>query len=216
MGQYQQWLHYQEVDRRFRATLEALETELVRLESQLDTVFLDQLVQQANPLAANSIISALLARQSTGTNGHIPSNNESSSFSQTFEQESVASLDTPSPEAHLHGGALPDFAPQQVEQSEHYFEFPSFPPASHPEIELLPEDLFAFMDENALTDPQVELPWWLRKITIASSDAESGRPIDQESMRTNRLVQRWIERWGRQTWTVFTPEGESEDTPDAP
>ena len=216
MGQYQQWLHYQEIDRRLRATVEALETELARLESQLDSVFLEQLMQQANSLTANPIIAALLAHQVASTNGHIPSTNDPSSFSQTFEQASAASHETLSPEL-LDWGRLLDFGPQQIEeQSARFREFPAFLSASHPEIELLPEDMFAFMDQQAQTDPQVELPWWLRKITITSGDAESGRPIDQESIRTNRLVQRWVERWGRQPSTAFTTEGESEETPDAP
>ena len=228
MGQYQQWLHYQEGDRRLRSTLEVLEIELARLESQLDSFFLEQLVQQANPLPTNSILSTLLTQKSASTNGYIPSNNEAPSFSQTNEQEYGASHETLSPEI-LDRGGLPDFGPQQIErmgqtgqteqmgqtgQADHFLDLPPFPSASHPEIELLPEDLLALMDEHAQTDPQVELPWWLRKITIASSDAESGRPIDQESIRTNRLVQRWVERWGRQTSTAF-PEEESEDTPDA-
>ena len=222
MGQYQQWLHYQEVDRRLRSTLEVLEIELARLESQLDSFFLEQLMQQDNPLATNSILSTLLTQKGASTNGHIPSNNEASSFSQTNEQEYAASHETLSPEL-LDRGGLPDSGPQQIEQmgqmgqmgqADHFLDLPPFPSASHPEIELLPEDMLALMDAHAQTDPQVELPWWLRKITIASSDAESGRPIDQESIRTNRLVQRWVERWGRQTSTAL-PGEESEDTPDA-
>ena len=39
---------------------------------------------------------------------------------------------------------------------------------NHPEIELLPEDMIAFFDEHEQTDPQLELPWWLRKITVSS------------------------------------------------
>ena len=222
MGQYQQWLHYQEVDRRLRSTLEVLEIELARLESQLDSFFLEQLMQQDNPLATNSILSTLLTQKGASMNGHIPPNNEASSFSQTNEQEHAASHETLSPEL-LDRGGLPDSGPQQIEQMEqmeqmeqvdHFLDAPPFSFASHPEIELLPEDMLALMDEHAQTDPQVELPWWLRKITIGSSDAESGRPIDQESIRTNRLVQRWVERWGRQTSTAL-PGEESEDTPDA-
>ena len=222
MGQYQQWLHYQEVDRRLRSTLEVLEIELARLESQLDSFFLEQLMQQDNPLATNSILSTLLTQKGASTNGHIPSNNEASSFSQTNEQEYAASHETLSSEL-LDRGDLPDSGSQQIEQmgqmgqmgqADHFLDLPPFPSASHPEIELLSEDMLALMDAHAQTDPQVELPWWLRKITIGSSDAESGRPIDQESIRTNRLVQRWVERWGRQTSTAL-PGEESEDTPDA-
>ena len=215
MGQYQQWLHYQEIDRRLRATVETLEIEMARLESQLDSVFLEQLIQQGDSLAANPIISTLIAQKFASTNGHNPAHNELLSFSETIEEESAASPETFSPELP-HREGLPDFGPEQIEQSDYFPEFPPFSSATHPEIELLPEDMFAFMDEHGRTDPQVELPWWLRKITITSGDAESGRPIDQESMRTNRLVQRLVERWGRQPSPESTTDGESEDTPDAP
>ena len=67
----------------------------------------------------------------------------------------------------------------------------------------MPEDMIAFLDGHERTDPQLELPWWLRNITISSRDEQAGRPIDYKSIRTNRLVQRWIERWGRQPSTVL-------------
>jgi hypothetical protein len=74
---------------------------------------------------------------------------------------------------------------------------------NHSEIELLPEDMIAFFDEHEQTDPQLDLPWWLRKITVSSKDQQAGRPIDHNSIRTNRLVQRWIERWGHQPSTTL-------------
>jgi len=57
----------------------------------------------------------------------------------------------------------------------------------------------AFFEEHEQTDPQLELPWWLRKITISSKDEQSSKPIDHNTVRTNRLVQRWVERWGHQS-----------------
>ena len=77
-------------------------------------------------------------------------------------------------------------------------------------MHLLPEDMFAFFEEHSQTDPQIELPWWLRKITIISKEDDSSKPIDQESIRTNRLVQRWVERWGHQSQGSYLPESESE------
>jgi len=43
------------------------------------------------------------------------------------------------------------------------------------------------------TAPQVALPWWIRN--LASTDM----PIDQQSDRVNRLVERWAQRWHRQS-----------------
>lgn len=60
MGLYQQWLRYQDVERSLRKTRRALEEELAQLESQLDTIFFEQLAQHEYPLQANPILSALL------------------------------------------------------------------------------------------------------------------------------------------------------------
>jgi hypothetical protein len=82
--------------------------------------------------------------------------------------------------------------------------------AGEPVVELLPEDMNAFLDENSSTEPRLELPWWLHRITNGTD--ESGRSIAPErgANNTNRLVQRWIERWGRQS--VPPPEEEIEET----
>jgi hypothetical protein len=80
---------------------------------------------------------------------------------------------------------LPNFGPQQV---------PSLPSVPNSEIPLLPENMGAFFDEHTPTEPQLELPRWLRN-AINHPDG----PIDWETIRTNRLVQRWVERWNRDT-----------------
>lgn len=56
-----------------------------------------------------------------------------------------------------------------------------------------------FFDEYGQTQPQIELPWWLRNIALAASIDRTNRtgPLDPETLRTNRLVQRWLERWGQ-------------------
>ena len=217
MGQYQQWLHFQDIDRRLRTTLDALKQELAQVESQLDDVFLEQFVQQADSLTTNPIISALITHITASSNGHsLPQDSiedcPDGSSQEAAEQTSADPIETISP-ALLHWGELPDFGPQEMHPLDQRGVSP-FISIDHAEIELLPEDMFAFLDEHMQTDPQLELPWWLRKITITTGDADSGKPIDEESIRTNRLVQRWVERWGRQSQTpgAFTPESESEGT----
>jgi hypothetical protein len=59
MGQYQQWLRYQEIDRSQHKTRQVIEEELAELEGQLDTVFFEQLAQHDYPLDTNPIIFAL-------------------------------------------------------------------------------------------------------------------------------------------------------------
>jgi hypothetical protein len=212
MGQYQQWLHYQKIDRRLRATLAALEQELAEMESRPGGD------QQPALLLDNPIISALCASLAANLNGHaLPQDNGAVSnhmpAAEPYGQAANGGAETISA-ALLHWGELPDFNSRQLQATQQQ---DMLPPLSfdQPEIELLPEDMFVFFEEHSQTDPQLELPWWLRKITITSGDDETGKPIDQESIRTNRLVQRWVERWGRQSQGEFTSESESEGLRDA-
>ncbi len=203
MGQYQQWLHYQGVDRRLRATLDALEQELGQIESQSNGS------PQPAMLLANPIISALSVQIATSSNGHAsPQDDTDTSSNNPARPPSNGSAGTISA-ALLHRGELPDFGPPGLHPSDQYEIVPSLS-IDHPEIELLPEDMFAFFEEHSQTDPQIELPWWLRKITIISKEDDTSKPIDQESIRTNRLVQRWVERWGHQSQEGYLPESESE------
>src|SRR6202023_972506 len=174
---------------------DALEQELGQVESQ------SKGSQPSDMLLANPIISTLSAHMATSLNGHALSQDDVETFdySPTREiagQASNSGVETISA-ALLHWGELPDFGPQGPHPSDQY-EILSSLSIDHAEIELLPEDMFAFFEEHSRTDPQLELPWWLRKITITSGDDDTSKPIDQESIRTNRLVQRWVERWGHQ------------------
>lgn len=207
MGQYQQWLLYQETEKRLRAQLEALEIELAQLEEDLHLLEQaeEQHEQPVSP-ADNPIIQAL----ATSLNKHnTPPNSTSGHAGPVFTSlplnvESARSQETLS-HALLNWGRLPDFGPHEIGGSLPNVEKP-LPPNSHPEIELLPEDMKAFFDEHERTDPQLELPWWLRNITVSAKNNHGARPIDQESIRTNRLVKRWIERWGRQSSTSLESE----------
>ena len=193
MGQYQQWLHYHEIDKRLSAQVEALEAELALLQECLER--LDQ-QQEVVPLTENPIIQALVA--------HLPANIVSPKSNARYVPEtnnSSASGDSISP-ALLSWGGLPNFDLYEIKEP--FLVGDQAPPLfNRPEIELLPEDMIAFFDEHEQTDPQLELPWWLRNITVSSKDEQAGRPIDHNSIRTNRLVQRWIERWGRQSSTAL-------------
>jgi hypothetical protein len=199
MGQYQQWLHYQEIDKCLSTQVETLEAELAQLQERLD--HLEQQQQEVVPLTDNPIIQALVAHQSAN---HItPKSNarymhETNDFSASDSSESGDSI---SP-ALLSWGGLPGFELHEIKEPLPVDD-QAAPLVNHPEIELLPEDLITFFDGHEQTDPRLELPWWLRNITISSKDEQAGRPIDHNSIRTNRLVQRWIERWGRQPSTLL-------------
>ena len=192
MGQYQQWLHYREIDQRLRAELEALETELAQLQDQVSRL------EQTCPSPDNQIIRALtisMEREAQPT---------STSSSDVFSVESpLDALPDTNESSHVlspslqHRGALPDFSPQEMQESFQNGEVSKPPSTPNYEMILLPEDVMAIFEEHYQTDPQLELPWWLRNIKVSTGTPDRTSPIDQESIRTNRLVQRWLERWGR-------------------
>ncbi len=209
MGQYQQWLHFQEIQKRLSSQAEAVETELKQLQSYVNQF--DQQPSTIPPvtLLGNPIIHALIAHLPSQL---ISSQNSTQSIYETTHQSEACS-DEPgnsiSP-ALKSWGELPDFQPYEIEEATHTnHQTSSF--FNHQEIELLPEDMMAFFDEHEQTDPQLELPWWLRKITISSKGEQSSRPIDHNTVRTNRLVQRWVERWGRQSSTTLQPAEHMEE-----
>ena len=206
MGQYQQWLQYQEIHKHLSSQAEVLEAELTKLQD-----IVDQLEQQHGPvpLVDNPIIQALVTHlpfQIVSPQNTIHSTNVEMNSSETSVGEPG---DTISPALRSWGG-LPDFDLYEIKQpAPQDNQAPSF--LNHPEIALLPEDMMSFFEEYEQTDPQLELPWWLRKITISSKDEQSSRPIDQNTVRTNRLVQRWVERWGRQSSTALRSTEKTEE-----
>lgn len=195
-----------------------LEAELAKLQAEA------LLSDQTLPSAENDIFSALAHHLSTSTlpestihgsdktkaNGNLsaspPISNSVQENGHTFSPETIL----PALSAHA---SLPNFGPAvplEMQPSSSYETYLS--PSRRPDAEaaLLPDDMQELFDEHGQTDPQMELPWWLRKIVASSNTPLPDGPIDQESVRTNRLVQRWLERWGRQP-----SHQQGEDTPHA-
>ncbi|HLJ33175.1 MAG TPA: hypothetical protein VKU38_05970 [Ktedonobacteraceae bacterium] len=242
MGQYQQWLHYRDVDRLLRAQLDELIEEFAQLHNR------EQLLQQMlHPIdeheqaargetpsllqSNNEILHALMI----GLNGHTnhtqhpelsPSTNGTTEMAPygTTEGPSARYTQANEPTAAISQalfaqGSLPpseeQFAPDPVVGTNEFrpllnrnTALPPIPHTPHSESMLLPEDLGAFIEEHTQTEPRMELPWWLRNAALINTNG----PIDQESMRTNRLIQRWIERWGRHPNMRELPEARSENT----
>src|SRR5260221_344416 len=73
--------------------------------------------------------------------------------------------------ALLNWGGLPNFGPHEIERYTPVADNASSS-VNHPEIELLPEAMLAFFDEHAHTAPRLQLPWWLRKITVSSNNPQ--------------------------------------------
>lgn len=235
MGQYQQWLHYRDVDRLLRTQLEELTEELAQLRER------EQLLQQMlHPIRAqeqpakedapsllqtnNEILHAL----TIGLNGHTNNTNHTEfppSTNGTTETTAIQSARQGEPTAAIsqalfaQGSLLPteeQFAFDSIAATDSFQPMfnrdsalppiPHIPHSPHPELRLLPEDMGAFIDEHTQTEPRMQLPWWLRNAALLNANG----PIDQESIRTNRLIQRWIERWGHHPDAQELPAEESE------
>lgn len=211
MGQYQQWMHYREVDKQLQSQLETLERELAKFQDCAQSEALDQPSQDAvspemrssEKLALESTLltdNKLIRALADSFNGQAPAQ----AIVHDNQPVSNAPAETISP-ALFAWSNLPNFdTPEipmepQVTGSQQLNPDPEQPlaPIPHQEMALLPDDMISFIDEYSLTDPQVELPWWLRNVAVPSRIDHASGPIDQESIRTNRLVQRWLERWGQ-------------------
>lgn len=177
--------------------------------------------RQADPQTHNIVIRALDSslKDHSSTSGkaldeagnqaaHLPL----ASTTNGFHEQQAASSDSPvtstgnpmQPKADesispplMNWGALPNFGPPEIEEASPVMEQPGAPATLHPDTVLLPEDMPAFINEHARTDSQPELPWWLRsKESDAPVQETTGRPasVEPEPARTDRLVQRWMER----------------------
>ena len=219
MGQYQQWLHYREVEQHLQAQLEMLERELVQLQEHAH--LLEQSIQPLYDSGSIAISSAenqeLLQTDNQIIHALAASLNGRLSPMESTREDTFTPIPTPLPEttpdhpaetispALFAWSNLPNFRPQQVPvetskagNASSYSNTPqpqlSMPTVPHSDMALLPEDMVTFFNQHGQTEPQLELPPWLLN-AINRSDG----PIDQETIRTNRLVQRWIERWNRYT-----------------
>ncbi len=110
----------------------------------------------------------------------------------------VASNEPVSPSVLVWGG-LPNFSQQEMQGTLYNGTPPQ--PSVTPRFELIPLPEAGTVDfhERGYTEPQFELPEWLYNLAVSSGATDRTTPIDQQTIRTNRLVQRWIERWGRQS-----------------
>lgn len=220
MGKYQQWLHYREVELLLQKEVAQFEGEVARLQTAI------QNLETVDCLGQNPIIVTLAAALF-----HHESPAPLTALAE-LEQSSVEAPPLPAITAPLGAiapgeqyeaispalrawGNLPDFytASSGAEPGISNLAFDQqLPPLPHAEIVLLPEDMNALFDQHTQTDPQLDLPWWLRTVVTDSDGNLVNGPIDPQSIRTNRLVQRWLERWSRPPQTPRDP-GEGEYTP---
>ncbi|HET8912917.1 MAG TPA: hypothetical protein VFN23_15700 [Ktedonobacteraceae bacterium] len=253
MGQYQDWLQYQALDRKLRAQLLALETIQAQVQEKLEELR-KQLPQAENPLLlalAHYLVQQKRARElaaSQGTNptqSPIPSQNQQISPSYEGARPTpingLSASDTahePLSNAFSNWGSFPGFDPRNIPTTpanqpqapdanrqgsgtSHSVIPPLFslPTGQTPFSEKLPKNVTPRLpisdlnngsgsDSDSLAD--LEIPDWLQHISVSTD--QGYMPIDPESIRTNRLVQRWLTRWGKQTPSQLLPsEDESHE-----
>ena len=183
MGQYRQWLHYRDIDRHLHLQREQLTHEIAHLQEQLHCL------EAAHPDVNNSIVQALITQQtiqSVQPRAITPPTSISSLSPDVPLPEWVREETrqyTPNPQTPL---------PTVPPTSHTYASLPPLPHPMHPQYPQYPQSQND--DISAPTDPQITIPHWLRR---AASVSQSG-PLDPQGVQTNRLVQRWLERWGKQ------------------
>jgi hypothetical protein len=95
-------------------------------------------------------------------------------------------------------GNLPNFDPLAMPASaSNARSSASIAPELGPETSLLPAQLAAVLESQVQQSrARLKPPQWLE--SLAPSSTTPGMvPVDQQSTRTDLLVRRWLERWGR-------------------
>lgn len=186
MGQYRQWLHYRDIDRHLHIQREKLTREIAHLQEQL------QRLEAAHPEVSNSLIQALVQLHTM----------------QSEQPEASSTPPTPVPLNSLpmqsQEAVKPTLLQPQHPQTPLPPTYASLPPLPHPLHTQTPDE-----DVPAPTDPQISIPHWLRR---AASVSQSG-PLDPQGQQTNRLVQRWLERWGKQLPDQADQPGQGQEQP---
>ncbi len=182
MGQYRQWLHYRQVDQQLHTLKEHLSTELLRIheQNQLDIPLLD---------SNNHMLQALLWYAKTS----FPTFSVEQHLENTYVQQPEMLS-----QALFEHSRLPDLEPLFTNPVQEPL-LPKQPIHTYAPLPPIPHQSYIAETGTPLsgqqqTEPQVALPWWLRKAALSAP----GNGLDEQNIRTNRLVQRWLERWGLQ------------------
>jgi hypothetical protein len=176
MGQYQQWLLAQDIDRRLKTEVETLETELLYLRDRI------AIFEQSVPEAENVILQALQAHLQTQTSGERQGEGRNAPRTEPGWQ-GLPRLETPRVEAE---GPAP-YAPGMNTQMG------------------MARDMLAFFDTHAQTDPRFPA-WLQSGREGAAGTGDAEHQVDEETRRLNENIQRWFERWHRQMAGHAPPE----------
>ncbi len=192
MSQYRQWLHHRQVDLQLHTLQKHLVTELEHVQQQsLDTP----------PLSATNSVIQALTRYTTASTSQEPPATLPHTNGQTPPTQTIHASETIS-QALFDHSRLPDLETLLIADSvlpvlANQVMHTTTPTPSQAERTLLPESEEAMLYASQ-TEPQVVLPWWLHSAALSDTQGSTSSMSDAQNMRTNKLVQRWLERWGRQ------------------
>ncbi|GAC1405241.1 MAG: hypothetical protein NVSMB49_24460 [Ktedonobacteraceae bacterium] len=169
MGQYREWLHYRQVDQQLHALKDRFTTELVHVQEQLHPI-------EAPPLdAANRVIQALMLYAKIPP----PVATQEQRVCSTLESGQIQQLESIAQPLFDHSH-FPGLAPILSKNI--------------PETPLPKPPINTYASLPPIPYGRVDLPWWLQRATLPA--IEDNGADDPQNVRTNRLVQRWLERWG--------------------
>lgn len=176
MGQYQEWLLAQEIDRRLKAEAETLEREILYLKNRITVL------EQTTPDAENMILQALMAYLRPPAPDQA---NSESDESQSTDQKAA------------NWSGLPWLETPPVPAAESTADLPG----KYARQKRLPEDMLAFFDERRQVNPTLAL---YSSTPLPPENEE--HPMDAETRHLNENIQRWFERWHREASSVTLPE----------
>lgn len=188
MGQYRQWLHYRELDHQLHARLTRIEQQTTELEAEI-RYLADYSDTNTND---NVIIRALIGMYTAPPQEQV--------LQETAPIE-LAPIGVPMEDEQHNGSAteMPSWAASTLFAQSYLTSFDAFDSATakalspYAETGLLPEDLavfFAGLAPNGTNGQSYDA-------TDALTSSHSATPIDKQSQRNDRLIQRWFERWGQ-------------------
>lgn len=193
MGQYREWLSYRDIDQKLQAQIAQLAQEAEQLQKQAQ-----ELSEQSQP-ENNFIVQAidrLLRPFSAGT--------------------ASASHDTPAqPEPGLKKDDLVPPRPPY-----HHKPSPLFSMSLLPELDIMPREsslkptMLEPLAPAPVEQPTEKIAPVKRRTPLPSRlflpyQQPVDWPRDQQSMRTNQLIERWAERWSR--YPANTTQGDGND-----
>jgi hypothetical protein len=183
MGQYRQWLHYREMDQQLHIRLEQVEKQAAELEAEIHHLANNN----SSSTDDNVIMHALVRMYTTPTQEQVAQESAHAEAHYTVMPGESGEIER----SNDASAGSPSWAASALFAQSYLTNFDTFDPPTlqslspYAETGLLPEDLAVFFNGQH---------YHTNALLTASHQAF---PVDKQSLRNDRLIQRWFERWGR-------------------